>query len=182
MSRIGKQPIVLPEKTTMTIEQGKVEVKGPKGTLFKPVPAGVIVEVKDGAIHVQPIDAKDTFGQAMWGTARALLANLVKGVNEGFSKTLEIQGVGYKVSMKGKDIVHLDVGFSHPVEVKLPQGIEAKTEGLKISISGIDKELVGQVAAKIRKIRKPEPYKGKGIRYEDEHVRRKAGKVVKGAE
>lgn len=182
MSRIGKQPIVLPENTTLTLQNGIVEVKGPKGILVRPVPAGVTVEVKEGAVVITPKNVKDTFGQAMWGTARAILANLVKGVNEGFSKTLEIQGVGYKASMKGKDVMNLDLGFSHPVEIKLPQGIEAKIEGLKITISGIDKELVGQMAAEIRKIRKPEPYKGKGIRYEGEHVRRKAGKVVKGAE
>ena len=181
MSRIGKQPISIPEKTTVEINGNVVVVKGPKGELSQSFPSQVQITIKDQQIEFSPKNPKIIFDRALWGTVRSIVANMVTGVNEGFSKQLEVQGVGYKVNMKGKDLV-IDVGFSHPVDFKIPAEIEAVVDGNNITVSGINKELVGQVAAEIRKIRKPEPYKGKGIRYKDEYVRRKAGKVVKSGE
>lgn len=154
-----------------------VEVKGPKGTLSTPVCSLLKYELADGSVSVSRI-ADDRTSRAQHGLRHTLLANCIEGVTKGFSKGLEVIGVGYRVAVKG-NIVELSVGFSHPVLVELPEGIKATAEGQVLTISGIDKELVGETAAKIRRIRKPEPYKGKGIKYVTETIRRKAGKSGK---
>ncbi|MAG28705.1 50S ribosomal protein L6 [bacterium] len=181
MSRVGKQPIELPDGVTSTIDSAVVKVLGPKGELNVAIPPKVKVEQKDKEIHVSVPKPEDSRQAAFWGLARSLISNAVLGVTEGFEKKLEINGVGYKVKLEGKKLV-LNVGYSHAVEFDVPEGIEAKVEGNAITINGIDKQLVGETAANIRKIRKPEPYKGKGIKYSDEQIRRKVGKVVKGTE
>jgi large subunit ribosomal protein L6 len=174
MSRIGKLPVPIPSNVEVTIGKDLVEVKGPKGTLTTPVCPVLQYELANGHVTLSPLD-ESRFAAAQFGLRRTLLANCVEGVTKGFSKTLEIIGVGYKVAVKG-NIVDLSVGYSHPVLVDLPKGITATVEGQKLTLSGIDKELVGETAAKIRKLRKPEPYKGKGIKYETETIRRKVGK------
>jgi large subunit ribosomal protein L6 len=178
MSRIGKQPVAISKGVDVAIDGATVTVKGPQGQLVRTFPAGVSFSVDDGKVMVaRADDEKQT--RAMHGLARALLNNMVLGVSEGFTKTLELQGVGYRATQAGEK-VNLAVGFSHPVEVVPPPGIKLEVEGnTKLHVRGIDKELVGQVAANIRKVRKPEPYKGKGIRYLGEFVRRKAGKAGK---
>lgn len=178
MSRIGKQPVPLAKNVELTIDGSTVKVKGPKGELTRTFPQGIVISVEDGtAVVKRPNDEKQS--RALHGLSRSLLANMVSGVAEGYTKTLELQGVGYRVTQSGKGIT-LAVGFSHPVEVTPPAGIDLEVEGTtKLHVRGIDKELVGQVAANIRKVRKPEPYKGKGIRYLGEYVRRKAGKAGK---
>ena len=160
------------------IEGQTVKVKGPKGELMRTFPSKVTLRIDDGAVTVaRADDEKDS--KALHGLSRSLLANMVVGVSDGFTKTLELQGVGYRVQQSGAKVT-LNVGFSHPVEVEPPDGIQFEVEGnTKVHVRGIDKELVGQVAANIRKVRKPEPYKGKGIRYLGERVRRKAGKAGK---
>lgn len=174
MSRIGKQPIPIPSGVEVKIGSDVVEVKGPKGTLTTPVCSLLSYEiVEDKVVLTRSDETRQT--RAQHGLRRTLLANCVDGVSKGFSKTLEVIGVGYKVAVKG-DVVDLSVGFSHPVLIDLPAGISAKAEGTKLTITGIDKGLVGEVAASIRRVRKPEPYKGKGIKYENEQIRRKAGK------
>ncbi len=174
MSRIGKQPIAIPSGVEVKVGNDVVEVKGPKGALTTPVCASLSYEVVDGKVVITRNDeTRQT--RAQHGLRRTLLANCVEGVSKGFSKTLEVIGVGYKVAVKG-DIVDLSVGFSHPVLIDLPAGISAKADGTKLTIMGADKCLVGEVAASIRRVRKPEPYKGKGIKYETEQIRRKAGK------
>ena len=174
MSRIGKMPIAVPGGVEVKLGSDKVEVKGPKGSLSTPRSELLQYEVKDGQITLTRLEeTRET--RAQHGLRRTLLANCVEGVSKGFSKTMEVIGVGYKVAVKG-NIIELAVGFSHPVLIEMPKGLEAKAEGQKLTISGIDKAQVGEMAASIRKIRKPEPYKGKGIRYENEVVRRKAGK------
>jgi len=180
MSRVGKQPIKIPQGVEVKIDGNKVKVKGPKGELFYEICPEVKAELKDEKIFVLPqIEIKKT--KALWGTTRAILANLIKGVNDGYEKKLEIKGLGYKGSVEEKDLT-LQVGFTHPVKIEAPEGIKFLVEKNVIVVSGIDKELVGQTAARIRKIRKPEPYKGKGIRYMGEVVRKKAGKKVATAE
>lgn len=174
MSRIGKMPISLPSGVDVKMGEDTIEVKGPKGTLSTPRCAVLDYEVKGGQV-VLTRKEETRMSRAQHGLRRTLLANCVEGVSKGFSKTMEVIGVGYKVAVKG-NIVELAVGFSHPVLIEMPNGLEAKVEGQKLTISGIDKQQVGEMAASIRKIRKPEPYKGKGIRYENEVVRRKAGK------
>jgi large subunit ribosomal protein L6 len=178
MSRIGKLPIQLEKNVQVDIDGSTVKVKGPKGELVRDFPQNIRFEMEDGSITVvRPDDEKES--RALHGLSRSLLYNMVAGVSEGFTKTLELQGVGYRALQSG-DKVTLSVGFSHPVEVVPPPGIQLEVEGnTKIHVRGIDKELVGQVAANIRKVRKPEPYKGKGIRYAGERVRRKAGKAGK---
>lgn len=174
MSRIGKKPILIPEGVEVKIEDQKVVVNGPKGELQKEFRPEIEVEVRENKIFVRPkIKTKKT--NALWGLTRALLDNLIKGVTEGFEKKLEIEGLGFRASMEGGDLV-LFVGFSHPVRIKAPEGIKFSVEKNMITVAGIDKELVGQLAAKIRKAKPPEPYKGKGIRYVGEVVRRKVGK------
>ncbi|NOZ74403.1 MAG: 50S ribosomal protein L6 [FCB group bacterium] len=176
MSRIGKNPIVIPDKAEVSLVSGAVNVKGPKGSLSIPVHPDMHVEQKDNQILVtRPSDAIKH--RSLHGTTRQLIYNGVVGVTEGFKKELEIRGVGYQAYMTENRLV-LQLGFSHEIIFDPPEGIELKTERTAITISGIDKQLVGEVAAKIRSFRKPEPYKGKGIRYKDEYVRIKQGKTV----
>ncbi len=178
MSRVGKMPIAVPKGVEVRIDGPHVVVKGPKGELSRDLVPEITVEQHDGQIVVsRPSD--QARHRAMHGLTRTLVANMVAGVSEGFSKTLEMQGVGYRAQMQGKELV-LAVGFSHPVQIPPPPNIEFEVEGTsKIIVRGISKEQVGQVAADIRKVRPPEPYKGKGIRYAGEYVRRKAGKAGK---
>lgn len=182
MSRIGKQPVILPQGVEAKIEGNSITIKGPKGELkysFNPLVKLEIAE-EDGEKQIVASVARpeEKIQNTNWGTVRSNVANMVQGVNQGFEKKLELVGVGYKVSVAGKEM-KLEVGYSHPVKYELPEGIEAKVEKNNITISGIDKQLVGQVAAEIRSVRKPEPYKGKGIKYSDEIIRRKAGKAAK---
>jgi large subunit ribosomal protein L6 len=176
MSRIGLKPINVPSGVDVKIDGADVQVKGPKGTLARSVPDVVTIERDGDQIRVsRPDDAPRN--RAMHGLTRTLIDNMIVGVTDGYSKELDIVGVGYRASMKGSDLEVL-VGYSHPVIVKAPDGISFEVpQPTRIVVRGIEKELVGQVAADIRKIRKPEPYKGKGIRYAGEHVRRKAGKT-----
>ncbi len=179
MSRIGQQPIQLPEKVKVTVDKGNVvTVSGPQGEVSQRLPAEMTIEVEDKDIAVKrPTDAKEH--RALHGLTRSLLANMIEGVSQGFEKRLEIQGVGYRAQLEGKNL-RLRVGHSHDVVVEPPEGIEfAVEENTLISVRGADKQLVGQIAAEIRAVRKVEPYKGKGIRYVGEHVRRKAGKAAK---
>jgi large subunit ribosomal protein L6 len=175
MSRIGRKPIPVPEAVTVEIAPGRVAVKGPKGELEQTLSTAIKVEQENGAVTVsRPTDRGEH--RALHGLSRSLIANMVEGVTEGFEKRLEIQGVGYRASLKGKAL-EMALGYSHPVSIEPPEGIEFEVpQPTEIVVRGIDKQLVGQVAADIRKRRPPEPYKGKGIRYRDEHVRRKVGK------
>ncbi|WP_322797193.1 50S ribosomal protein L6 [Tepidiforma sp.] len=178
MSRIGRQPIPVPPNVTITIEEGnRVAVKGPRGELARQFPGAVRFNREDGVITVTR-ESDDGEHRALHGLSRTLLANMVTGVTAGFTKVLEVQGVGYRAQMQGSAL-QLSLGFSHPVIVNPPEGIKFSVEGPRITVEGIDKEQVGQVAANIRKLRPPEPYKGKGIRYLGERVRRKAGKSGK---
>lgn len=178
MSRIGKRPITIPDKVTVNIEGSHVAVKGPKGELQRTLPTLVIVEHEGNTIRVVRQDDSRTARQRH-GLCRTLVFNMVEGVSKGFEKRLEIQGVGYRAQAQGSKLT-LNVGYSKPVEMDMPQGIQVTVEkNLDITISGIDKEIVGNIAAKIRAVRPPEPYKGKGIRYKGELVRRKAGKTGK---
>lgn len=178
MSRIGKLPVPIAKGVTVDIDGRDVKVKGPKGELSRTFPEGVSLTLDDSQVVVtRKNDEKHI--RALHGLSRTLLWNMVAGVSEGFTKTLELQGVGYRAQQSGEKVT-LSVGFSHPVEVAPPPGIQLEVEGNnRVHVRGIDKELVGQVAANIRKVRKPEPYKGKGIRYLGERVRRKAGKAGK---
>lgn len=178
MSRIGRMPIPIPEGTEVRIEGNRVTVKGPKGELTREFHPDMIIEMEEGAIRVRrPSDSK--FHKSLHGLTRSLLANMVEGVTRGFEKNLEIHGVGYRAVAKGRDI-ELSLGFSHPVLVKAPEGVEFElVTPTKIRVKGADKQKVGEMAAKIRALRKPDPYKGKGIRYAGEYIRRKAGKAVK---
>jgi len=175
MSRIGRQPIPLPEAVTVELAPGRVAVKGPKGELSQTVSAAIEVQQADGTVTVsRPTDRGEH--RALHGLTRSLIANMVEGVTEGFEKRLEIQGVGYRAALKGKNL-EMALGYSHPVAIEPPEGIEFEVpQPTEVVVRGIDKQLVGQVAADIRKRRPPEPYKGKGIRYRDEHVMRKVGK------
>ncbi len=178
MSRIGNKIIEIPESVTLNISAGMVDIKGPKGTMAIPVHSDMQVKQDNGSIIVErPSDSRTH--RSLHGTTRQLLANGVQGVSEGFNKELEIRGVGYQANMQGKYLV-LQLGFSHDIYFEPPEGIEIKANRTEISVSGINKQLVGEVAAKIRSFRKPEPYKGKGVRYKDEYVRSKQGKTVGG--
>ncbi len=175
MSRIGRKPIELPTGVSVSISPGRVMVNGPLGELSQHVPARMNVEQEDGSVVVtRPSERGED--RALHGLTRTLIANMVEGVTSGFQKRLEIQGVGYRASLQGADL-ELNVGYSHPVLVKAPAGItfEVPTQ-TEVIVKGIDKQQVGQTAAEVRKVRPPEPYKGKGIRYEGEYVRRKVGK------
>ena len=174
MSRLGKQPIALPNGVEATVADGTLTVKGPKGTLSREIREEVKVSVADGSIAVEPAN-ETKLARALWGTTASHATNMVQGVTEGFEKVLEIEGVGYRAETQGTKIV-LNVGFSHPVELDFPEGVTAEVEKNVIKITGIDKEAVGQYAANVRKVRKPEPYKGKGIRYQGEYIIRKQGK------
>jgi large subunit ribosomal protein L6 len=176
MSRIGKQPIIIPSGVTVAVDGSQVSVKGPKGTLSVAVHDDIAVAVEGNEL-ICSIGHKTKKAPALWGTMRAILANAVAGVHEGFTKKLELQGVGYRASLVGKNL-QLLVGFSHPVLIEAPEGVSFAVEKEIITVTGFDAYVVGQIAANIRKIRPPEPYKGKGIRYVGEHVRRKVGKVV----
>src|SRR3569832_2843352 len=175
MSRIGKQPIATPSGVTVTVEGQTVSVKGPLGLLSWTVAVDFVIKQEDGALSLSPRDDSKR-AAAMWGLSRTLVANMVEGVTKGFEETLELVGVGYRAAMKGTAL-QLQLGFSHDVDVAAPQGITfAAPKQTEIKISGIDKQLVGEMAARIRKIRPPEPYKSKSVRYAGEQVRRKEGK------
>jgi large subunit ribosomal protein L6 len=175
MSRIGKQPIPLPAGVNVSLDPGRVMVAGPLGTLQQSVPQRIAIEQGDGELVVKrPTERGED--RALHGLTRTLVANMVEGVTKGFEKRLEIQGVGYRAALRGTDLV-LNVGYSHEVEMKAPKGISFEVPvPTQITVKGIDKQQVGQTAAEIRRVRPPEPYKGKGIRYEGEQVRRKVGK------
>ncbi|MDP2671818.1 MAG: 50S ribosomal protein L6 [bacterium] len=177
MSKIGKQPVVIPSAVQISLDRGGVSVVGPKGELWQKVPSEVKVEVETGAAKVS-VGSEEKRVKALHGLIRSLIANMVQGVSEGFSKTLELSGVGFRATLQGEKLV-LSVGYSHQVEIDPPEGIVFLVKENKITVSGIDKQLVGEVAAKIRKVRPAEPYKGKGIKYEGEQIRRKAGKAGK---
>jgi large subunit ribosomal protein L6 len=179
MSRIGKQPVMVPDKVKVAVgAAGEVVVEGPKGRLRMTLPEGVELS-QEGATVSLSRESDQRRHRANHGTARALLANMVLGVTQGFTKQLEIRGVGYRAAVKGNQL-DLQLGYSHPVLHPIPSGLEVKVEeNTKITVTGIDKQQVGQFAAEVRSYRRPEPYKGKGVRYVDEHVRRKAGKSVK---
>lgn len=185
MSRVGKKPIVIPKGVDVTIIDQTVKVKGPKGELMETLNAAVHVTLAQGEdgqeIQFAVGQEDEKFERAQWGTARALVANMIDGVTDGFSKKLEINGVGYRVNLQGRTLV-LNVGFSHDVRVELPDGITAEVDGNLLTISGVSKHMVGSLADSLRKIRKPEPYKGKGIKYAEEIIRRKAGKSQKAGE
>ena len=175
MSRIGKQPIELPSGVNVAISPGRVQVNGPLGELSQSVPARMQISQEDGSLVVKrPTERGDD--RALHGLTRSLLANMVEGVTKGFEKRLELQGVGYRAALRGTDL-ELNVGYSPPVVVRPPQGINFEVpDATSVLVKGIDKQQVGEMAAQVRKVRPPEPYKGKGIRYEGEYVRRKVGK------
>ncbi|HXI02922.1 MAG TPA: 50S ribosomal protein L6 [Candidatus Saccharimonadales bacterium] len=177
MSRIGKMPVVLPKGVSLKVSPASVEVKGPKGVLTSPLPPGISCSVEEGRALIRR-RAETKRERAFHGLARALLANAVKGVSEGFSRQLELQGIGYKAQVQGKKL-ELALGFSHPVVYPIPEGIAIAVDAKagRISISGNDKQQVGQVAAEIRGLKPPEPYKGKGIRYAGEQIKKKVGKT-----
>ncbi len=175
MSRIGKKPVALPAGVTAQMDAGTLSVKGPKGELKMPMAEEVSYTLEEGALSVKPAN-KSTKARSYWGMQRTLVQNLVTGVTDGFTKILDITGVGYRANVQGK-MLKLQLGYSHDVDFTIPDGIEIKTpDNTTVEISGIDKQKVGQVAAEIRRWRKPEPYKGKGIRYRGEYIFRKEGK------
>jgi large subunit ribosomal protein L6 len=176
MSRVGKQPVPIPSGVEVKVDGQTVAVKGPKGSLERSFPEEVTFALEDGEVKVvRPAD--DRRSRAMHGLSRALLSNMVVGVSQGYTRELQLVGVGYRAALKGRDL-ELQVGYSHPVAIEPPDGVAFEVpEPTKVIVSGIDKERVGQASADIRKVRPPEPYKGKGIRYVDEYVRRKAGKA-----
>ena len=174
MSRVGKQPVVIVDKVDVTVNGATVIVKGPKGQLDYTFTDKVNIEKKDKEVIITPVDQSKEC-RSLWGTTRTVINNMVVGVSTGFVKGLEFNGVGYKAVVKGDTIV-LNLGYSHPINYKLPEGVGAKVNKNTIEISGANKELVGFAAAKIRSFRPPEPYKGKGVKYTDEHIIRKAGK------
>jgi len=177
MSRIGKQPVFIPGGVVVSLEGRKISARGPKGSLARVLPNGVEVEVDKESVSVLP-PSRPKQNTALQGLMRSLISNMVTGVSEGFEKKLDMEGVGYRAFQKGSSL-ELHVGFSNPVQFKLPNGITADVDGNnRITVSGIDKQQVGQVAADIRSIRPPEPYKGKGIRYVGEYIKRKVGKAV----
>ena len=177
MSRIGRKPIVIPTGVEVKIDGSNITVKGPKGTLDSKIHPMMTAKVENGEVVVtRPNDEKEA--RSLHGLTRTLISNMVEGVTNGFKKELEIQGVGYRAAKQGKNLV-MNLGYSHPVEMTDPEGLEAVVDGNKITVKGIDKEKVGQYAAEIRDKRRPEPYKGKGIKYETEVIRRKVGKTGK---
>ncbi|MCC6749835.1 MAG: 50S ribosomal protein L6 [Deltaproteobacteria bacterium] len=178
MSRVGKRTIPLPKGVSVEVVDRELKVKGPKGELKRPLPPGVTIASEGGAAKVSPLGEARS-NRALHGLARALLNNMVTGVSKGFSRELEINGVGYRAEAK-KGLLTLALGYSHPIEVFLPQGVEAKVDKNKIELTGIDREVLGQLAAVIRGQRPPEPYKGKGIKYVEETIRRKVGKAGAG--
>ena len=176
MSRVGKKPISIPEKVKITYKSGELTVQGQKGQLSRSIHPAVSLKMTDGVISVEPLKS-DKNSQALRGLTRSLIQNMVTGVDAGFERVLEINGIGYRAEVKGSTIV-LNLGYSHPIDFQLPDGIAANVERNNvIKLSGIDKELLGQTAPSIRRLRPPEPYKGKGIKYAEEYIRRKAGKT-----
>ena len=176
MSRIGKKPIVLPKGVTVQVSEGAVDVKGPRGQLRQPLPPGIVCELVDGQLHAKTVREDKALGK-FHGLGRSLVANAVQGVTEGFKKELDIVGVGYRAESKGRQVV-LALGFSHPCVFDLPPGIEvAVSSQTHLTVSGVDRQLVGQVAADIRALRKPDPYKQKGVRYTGEVLKKKVGKT-----
>ena len=178
MSRVGKKPVVLPSGVTADVKPDTIKIKGSKGELSLSVHPKVKVDLKDNELTVSVAKPDNKQERALWGLFRALLNNMVVGVTQGFTKVLEVNGVGYKAAVGGTKLT-LNLGYSHPIEMEIPKGLEVKIEKNVITISGADRQLVGQFAAVVREQRPPEPYKGKGIKYSDETIRRKAGKVVK---
>lgn len=189
MSRIGKKPVILPQGITAELKDNHLTIKGSKGSLELDIHPKVLVEVKDGEVTVDVAKKENKQEKALWGLFRALVQNMVDGLTTGYTKQLDIVGVGFKAESRGQSLI-LNLGFSHPIDFPIPTGIEVKVEKdpakvtiqqyqTTVTLTGIDKQLVGQVAANIRELKKPEPYKGKGIRYSDETILRKAGKVVK---
>lgn len=177
MSRIGRLPITVPAGVDVTIDGANVSVKGPKGQLNHEVAQPIAVALEDGTLTVsRPDDERES--RSLHGLTRTLINNMILGVTEGYEKQLEVVGTGYRVLAKGQDL-EFALGYSHPVPVKCPEGITFKVEGNKVTVSGIDKQQVGETAANIRKLRRPDPYKGKGVRYAGEQIRRKAGKAGK---
>lgn len=177
MSRIGKIPVEIPAGVEVNINGQEINVKGPKGTLTRTIASPISAKVEDGSVVVSRPD-EERESRSLHGLTRTLVANMVEGVTKGYSKVLEIQGTGYRVTQKGTGL-ELALGFSHPVNFDAPEGITLKVEGNRITVEGISKQQVGEVAANIRKLRPPEPYKGKGVRYLGENVRRKVGKAGK---
>jgi large subunit ribosomal protein L6 len=178
MSRIGKKPVAVPSSVTATVAGQTVKMKGPKGELSFTLPEDIKVEKTAEGIECS-LREDTKKARSMWGMSRTMVTNLINGVTEGYSHTLEIHGVGFKAAMKGKDMLQLSVGYSHDVLIKVPAGVEVKVGGAKqevVTVSGIDKQAVGQLAAEIRASRKPEPYQGKGVRYKGEYIFRKEGK------
>lgn len=173
MSRLGKQPVIIPAGVTVTCDKGLLTVVGPKGTLTREVKPDVTIVIGEGKVDLTPGTTPDA--PALWGTYAAHMRNMIKGVTEGFTKILDIEGVGYRAEVKGTNLI-LNVGFSHPVPLEIPAGITALVEKTSITLTGSDKDQLGQFAADVRKVRKPEPYKGKGIRYRGEYIIRKQGK------
>lgn len=178
MSKIGRIPVLLKENVTVVKEKGEIKVSGPKGALSFSIPKDIEVEISDKQIAVCPKDRENSNLSPLFGLTRVMIANMIKGVSDSFSKKLELSGVGYRASVSGNDLI-LSVGFSHPVKITAPLNIKFSVEENVITVSGIDKTQVGDIAAKIRAIRPPEPYKGKGIKYVGERIRRKAGKAAK---
>lgn len=181
MSRIGKQTIEIPQGVTVELKDGEVKVKGPKGELKRKLHELVNVNIENNIVTVDVAKKEDKKERALWGTFASHIKNMVVGVTDGFKKQLEVNGVGYRVAMQGKDL-KLEVGYSHPVIYNVADGVQASVEKNLITLESADKELVGRVASEIRAIRKPEPYKGKGIKYVEETIRRKAGKTAKSSE
>jgi large subunit ribosomal protein L6 len=177
MSKIAKIPVIIKENSQVSIANGLVSVTGPKGNLNFPIPSGVGVKIEDGKVLVSQIDEGDR-AKALSGLVRAIIANMVKGTTDGFTKKLELTGVGYRAQASGNSLT-LNVGYSHPVIIKADQTISFAVEENVITVSGPDKALVGDVASKVRAVRPPEPYKGKGIKYQGEYIRRKVGKAAK---
>ena len=180
MSRVGKQLIIIPSGVTVRIEGQKVSVKGPKGDLERTFHSNTAIILNGREISVSVKNPEEGFDRGLWGLSRVLISNMITGVTEGFSKKLEIAGIGFKAQVQGNKLV-LSLGFSHPVELEFPKNISAVVEKNLVTVSGIDKEQVGQFAATIKLLKKPEPYKGKGIKYQGEKIRRKAGKAAKAA-
>jgi large subunit ribosomal protein L6 len=179
MSRIGQKPIEIPKGITVTVSGATVTGKGPGGELAIPIPACIEANVSEGKVTLSVRDPADARAGAMHGTARTLVANMVSGVQKPYTKDLEIQGVGFKAQQQGANKLVLSLGYSHPIEFEIPKGITVKvTDGTAVSVSGADKQMVGQVSSRIRGYFPAEPYKGKGVRYKGEHIRRKAGKAV----
>lgn len=178
MSKIGKLPIAIPAGVTVTINGKDVSIVGPKGTMQHTVPQGILIALADNVLSVSQEEKTKDATKALFGLTRALLNNMVKGVSEGFEKKLELAGVGYRAQANGQELT-LSVGYSHPVKITAPNGVTFAVDGNIITVMGYDKALIGNTAAKVREVRKPEPYKGKGIKYVGEYIRRKAGKAAK---